>query len=282
MSTPQNQTNKPKFGIITLAMGEYYQELALVLLESLRRYMPHIEVAVVTDRNHGRLAEYFDHVISLDMTHGTTLKQKLYLNQYSPFQKTMFIDADSIALRSFQRFVDELIRQDYAFTSSLGDWAPTRSRKSEWVFDPLLLEQKIGSKDFHYPHGGLYFWDRDEGEKWFSLAREFYEKFDESYGLNRLPDHGFNEEIAFGCAIVFFKKRDGFDHYFPYNKKLMTTTYFSVIWRNLFGKLMVRRRRLPFLFERPCFFHFFHRNTKKRLYQSIKEDALKRLRKRKN
>jgi len=277
MSLFHNKKERPPFGVMTLAMGEYYQDLALVLLESLRRYMPDLKVAVVTDNNEEKLSEYFDYVIPLDLAHGTTLKQKLFLNDYSPFAKTMFIDADTIALRSFQDFIDQLIDGEYPFTSNLVNWSPTRNQKSGWVLDPILLEKKTGFKDFCCPHGGLYFWDQEKGQKWFLLAREFYEKFDETYGLKNETDHGYNEEIAFGCAIISFKEQNGFDYYFPPNGNLMTTSYHSRMKRSVFGDLVVRRRGSFIRKENPSLFHFFHNNTKKPLYQSIKKKAFTNL-----
>ncbi len=275
MSSDQKET--PTFGIITLAMGEYYHDLALVLVESLKRYMPDTKVAVVADGDFERLGRYFDEVIPINLEHGTTLKQKLFLNEYSPFEKTLFIDADSIALRSFQGFVDHLIREKYAFTSSLGYWTPTENQQTEWFHDAKLFKEKTEFEEFHCFHGGLYFWDHDASQDWFRMAREFNDSFDESWGLTEVPGHGFNEEIAFGCVAASLKEKTGFDHYQGQNTNHMTTSYYSTIKRGLLRGLVVRSRKSPYKKENPALFHFFHRQTKKPIYRWIKKKAFRAL-----
>lgn len=272
---------KEGFGIITFALGEYYRDLALVLLESLRRYAPSQRVAVITDGDFEHLEAYFDVVIPVNHENGSPLRQKLFLNEYSPFQKTLFLDADSIALRPIEDFISMVLTENYPFSSSDGGWVDIESQKTEWVADVQKLKEKIESDTFRTFHGGLYYWNYDISQDWFTQAREYYDSFDESYGLREVPGHGYNEEIAFGLVALSRKKKGKNDHYIPSSRDIMTTYYYSEPSQRFFSKkIQVHSRHKPEKQEEhPLFFHFYRCNTDKPLYQKIKKKAFKRLEK---
>lgn len=267
------------FGIITLAMGEYHQDLALVLLESLRRYMPNTKVAVIADSRLEYLGQYFDEVIPLNESYGKSLKQKVYLNEYSPFDKTMFIDADVIALRPFQEYVDDFIGRDLSFATSHGFTISMEQKKQDrWMSDPKLFGKKLGvSERMFFPHGGVYCWDREKGQKIFEKAREIYGTFSEECGLVRFGDWSFNEEYAFGCAVVALQEDGNFDRYIL-KRGLMAVNFDSYITKTFLGKMYVRDRRTEEM-KNPGLFHFYTSFTKKPFYQNLKKKALKRLKK---
>ncbi|MEI6669940.1 MAG: hypothetical protein WCP29_17460 [Acidobacteriota bacterium] len=98
-------------GTITLAYGlPKYIEMAKTLARSLRLHSPGIRRAIATDRLDDKsLLELFDSVVPLRKEYGSNVRQKLHLDRYSPFTRTVFIDCDSIAVRDIQ-FIFELLR----------------------------------------------------------------------------------------------------------------------------------------------------------------------------
>ncbi|MBD2168775.1 hypothetical protein H6G04_30805 [Calothrix membranacea FACHB-236] len=98
-------------GVITLAYGKLkYIEMAKTLARSLKLHSPHISLAIVTDyQNDQELIELFDIVIPLNKDYGSNVRQKLHLNNYSPYNKTIFIDSDCIVVRDIQ-FIFEALK----------------------------------------------------------------------------------------------------------------------------------------------------------------------------
>lgn len=97
-------------GIITLALGNaVYLDMARDLAHSLRLHCGQIPRALVTDSRCPVLASLYDIVIPAKAEHGMGFIQKLHLNSYSPFDTTLFIDADSLVTRNLE-FIWEMCR----------------------------------------------------------------------------------------------------------------------------------------------------------------------------
>jgi hypothetical protein len=92
-------------GYVTLATGtQRYVEMAVVLGLSLKTFDPKRPVCLLYDK-HVRLPPYseriFDHAISVtDDAKYPGCMNKARLFDYSPFERTMFIDADCILMKS--------------------------------------------------------------------------------------------------------------------------------------------------------------------------------------
>jgi len=84
-------------GIITIALGaDYYIRMAKDLALSARKHCPSEPRAVVTDSRDPELRRLFDQTIPVDRSLGDPLFQKLWLEKYTPFDETLFIDSDSL------------------------------------------------------------------------------------------------------------------------------------------------------------------------------------------
>jgi hypothetical protein len=84
-------------GIITIALGsDTYIRMAKDLALSARKHCPQTPRAVVTASNDPELARLFDVVVPVDSSLGDPLFQKLCLDKYTPFDRTLFIDCDSL------------------------------------------------------------------------------------------------------------------------------------------------------------------------------------------
>src|SRR5581483_832261 len=89
------------FGFLSIAIGARgYIRQAEILSLSLRRNMPGIPLAILPDDH--RLARYADILVPVDHPMPITAAQKILLDRYSPFERTLFIDCDCVATRSFQ------------------------------------------------------------------------------------------------------------------------------------------------------------------------------------
>ena len=92
-------TGRDARGVITVATGKRYHGYASALARSLRRHAPGLPLAVVTDAPASAFRGLFDHVVAADPSFGHGYAQKLHLDDYSPFEQTLFLDADSLAVR---------------------------------------------------------------------------------------------------------------------------------------------------------------------------------------
>lgn len=88
-------------GVITLGFGdEQYGRMAKALARSIRLHNPDLPLAVVTDHlDDEELKEYFDVLIPFDPQYGKGVQQKLSLDRYTPFDLTLYLDADSLVVR---------------------------------------------------------------------------------------------------------------------------------------------------------------------------------------
>src|SRR3954447_16913268 len=79
--------------------GPRYRGFAVALARSLDVHCPDIPRAVISDAADRRLERLYPWRIPLDPGRGPGLLHKLWLPEYSPFDQTIFIDADSLVVR---------------------------------------------------------------------------------------------------------------------------------------------------------------------------------------
>lgn len=92
-------------GILTLALGkDLYFDMARTFALSARRSNPHIPLAVVSDREQSILNSVYDVIVPYREGWGEGYIRKLYANQYSPFRRTFYIDADMLILRNIDSY----------------------------------------------------------------------------------------------------------------------------------------------------------------------------------
>lgn len=86
-------------GIITLAYGKpRYVEMAKALARSLILHDPTLMRAIITDSPDRELGNLFTYRIDLRPEYGSASRQMLHLDRYTPFDETLFIDCDSLAV----------------------------------------------------------------------------------------------------------------------------------------------------------------------------------------
>jgi len=87
-------------GFLTIAYGaSKYIRMGKALARSVKHYNAHIPLAVVTDSADRELHALFDIIIPFNSGFGSGVKQKLFLDYYTPFEETIFIDSDCLVYR---------------------------------------------------------------------------------------------------------------------------------------------------------------------------------------
>lgn len=91
-------------GIITLGFGaEKYRRMAVGLARSIRLVDDRVRLAVVTDHlDDEELRRHFDILVPFEPDYGEGVFQKLWLDCYTPFRETLYVDADSLVAKPLE------------------------------------------------------------------------------------------------------------------------------------------------------------------------------------
>jgi len=205
------QPTAPETGFITIAFGDRrYLRQAENLARSLRHHMPGYPIALVTDSTSPSSA-LFDHIIPMAEGWGRGVIQKLQLYQYSPFERTLYIDSDCICMREFTEQLALL--EGHAFTAVGSQYAYPGCGQSETYLDDLdhTLEQLDISR-FPKFNGGIYYFERGEAaEALFAKAHALFASR-EVFGLKDFDRAGPNEETIFALAMEVCRQACFRDH----------------------------------------------------------------------
>lgn len=186
-------------GFLTFAYGrDDYIDLALALGRSLRRFDPEIHRAIVTDRLDGTFDSIFQHVIPMDPNRGEDVVQKLYLDLYTPFRATLFIDCDSLVFHSLAFVFDRLSGGPTIIPDAL--YFHDRDHPKHGVdFD--ILQKRAGIRSLPGFNGGAYYVETGtRSSRIFARAREILPEF-RDYGIDRFRS-GPNDESLLGMAMA--------------------------------------------------------------------------------
>jgi hypothetical protein len=159
-----------KRGILTFAFGrQKYVDMAKSLARSLMLHSPKELRAVVTDSKDPELRLLFDDVIPYRPEYGKNVRQKVYIDRYSPYEKTLFIDGDSLVVGELEPFWTTFAGQPFGVPGH------TMLRRGDWdeymEVDHVLHE--LGLVEIPKFNGGTYYFDQSaEAEAFFSTARE--------------------------------------------------------------------------------------------------------------
>jgi hypothetical protein len=183
-------------GVVTLAHGsQRFINMARLLGESLRWHAPHVPRAVVTDNDHD-LADVYDVCVPLDPSFGKGMLQKLHLDRYSPFDETLYVDSDCLAVGP----IDPL----WSLFSGVPVGVVGGSiRDGYWFGDIAVIRERLGVVD-GVPHfnGGLIYLDRSpESRAVFATARDLMSRYAE-LGFTPLRSGGPNDEPVFAFALA--------------------------------------------------------------------------------
>jgi len=188
-----------EFGFLILAFGKQrYIDQGVNLALSLKRYMPDIPVAFVTDS--ATKSELFDVVVPIDLSRGGSFIQKLWLDAYSPFKKTLFIDSDCIVGSAFHAHIEAMML--YPFTPVCERYLGFGERDEDgWVKDIGSALKAVGGESYPKFNGGVYYFDDSEAARAvFARAREFVADA-KRLGLTNPSGGEAGDETVFALAL---------------------------------------------------------------------------------
>ena len=170
-------TNEQTYGFVTIATGnERYYQLASNLLRSYRLQSgADAPFAIICDRKCS-FTEDFDQVVIMEQPSNTYL-DKLHLFRYSPYDRTIFVDADSLFLSNPGALWTDFA--DCMGLSCYGKTFPANSRQGWFeVCNTGAFQERltytIGM------HGGIYYFTKSEDARnAFSLALDLVKDYNQ-------------------------------------------------------------------------------------------------------
>jgi glutathione peroxidase-family protein len=193
-----------KRGVLIQALGHsnYYQ-MAVVLAASIKTN-DKLPICLITNKKvqepHKKLFDIVKEPTQKSITqNGKTeyIKAKLFMYDYSPFDETIFLDADQIMIngKKLSPLFDELKEVGVSFSntgvSNVSIWADLEEVKKEY-----------GDKPFWNLHSEfIYFKKGKEVKKYFDVAKKIYEE-NKLQSAVRFANANMADELAFECAAM--------------------------------------------------------------------------------
>ena len=176
-----------------------YIEMAKTLGRSLLLHSPNIPRAIVTDRQDDKeLAELFDQLIPYKPEYGSNVRQKIHLDQYSPYARTLFIDSDCIVVRDLGFVFESFAEKNFAVVG--GKYHLKPGDKDPYLNVDFILKSFRLSKLPKFNGGIYYFDDSDTARSIYKTAREILRDFDK-LGFAEFRGDGPNEEPILATAM---------------------------------------------------------------------------------
>ncbi len=152
--------------------------------------------------------------------------QKIFLDEYTPFNETLFIDSDCVVTRPFLKELEQI--RKFEFTPAMEKFTPANGQ-DEYIDSLPATLKLIGGEKFPKFNGGIYFFkDGELSSLVFRTAREIHSDY-RSYGIRAFDKSGPGEETVFALAL---SKLDLLDLYHDHGNLMRTPT-------GLKGKLFI-------------------------------------------
>lgn len=186
-------------GVITLAFGKpKFIHMAKCLAKSLRRHDSDLPLAVVTDSTDVELPDLFDFIIPYRPEYGLNLRQKMHLDLYSPFEETLFVDSDSLAVRSLDEFWEAFRNYDFG---AVGHALVRRGIWDEYLDTDFILNH-FNLTEVPKFNGGIYYFKHNEkADTVCNTARELMRDW-ERLKFKPFRGEGPCDEALYGVAMA--------------------------------------------------------------------------------
>lgn len=244
-------------GYVTIATGDIkYYEMAFQLLHSYRvRANSDLPFAILSDREND-YTRAFDQAV-LMRNANCSYMDKLLLYQYSPYDETIFIDADSLVLADLKGLWEDFSTADDM--SCYGAVYPLNSDRAWFSYEGCGRYRE----DIHFLvdlHGGVYFLRKTDRcrvifEQAIALTKEYNE-----YGFKNFEKPADEPVLAMSMAI--HKCR-------PCQKPmrlLFVPSYWGKLRVNVAGELLVAGKK-----QNVEIVHFATANTQRFIYHYLVE-----------
>lgn len=187
----------PNVGILTIATGDrFYLKLAIRLVQSIRVAGSSLPVSLATDldltRSQRRL---FDQIVQVPK--GLPVyESKLRLDELSPYDNTLFVDGDCLAISS-----PDFVFSEYADVSFMIE---SRGKIRDGFWYGVCVQdfcKQNGIDAIQGLNGGIYYFNRSEhAQRVFRRARDVASNYCK-YGFRMLRD-SIPDEPCFSMAVV--------------------------------------------------------------------------------
>jgi hypothetical protein len=141
-------------GILTIAIGRKYALQARYLSLSAMLNAPGIARAVITDCP-GLLEDYYDIILPYRSEYGNPFASKTRLHLYTPFDLTLFLDADSLIITSPGSCWEALENSSFVYTGKF-------IKTGLWYFDVEKTIKKTGLPWIPDFNSGMLLFQNDE------------------------------------------------------------------------------------------------------------------------
>ena len=173
-------------GFITIAVGEYYKYLAIYLVKTYRlnggKQYP---FAVVTDKPDNALSNHFDHVILEEDKLEDGYLYKLKLPEYTPFEQTIFVDADCFVVKAIDWYWDFFSDTNFGV---FGRNTHIDDKEAVTIFDKGIAMKEFNIQFVPRFNGGIYYYlKKPESKKIFDDASAFVKSYD-YFGMPRFTN----------------------------------------------------------------------------------------------
>lgn len=162
-----------KEGIVTIATGDKkYINMAIALGISISINSPGIQTAIITDSDNLLLKKLFNYIIPPPdgNVSGFFLKTALY--DYTPFDKTIFIDSDCLVMKNLSVVFDKLKNEQFVLCGE-------DINSGFWYTDIESLLKKIGRTSIpKFNSGFIFFIKTVKTKKIFQEAQDVFHKQD--------------------------------------------------------------------------------------------------------
>ena len=205
-------------GIITIAAGKKYAKYAKFLAYSCIINSPNTLRCVITDLP-DELSPYYDIVIPFpNNLNPFSLKTQLF--HYTPFEKTIYIDSDSLVITNLDSLFDISGNQYFSYNGTI-------KTTGLWYFNIEQTINKLNLKWIPEFNSGMFIFDKSDNSKQiFDYAYNSLMNYDSTeiqfFRSNMLPDEPF-----FSLALSKYELLP-FDDYSRFSRTLINAEKINV------------------------------------------------------
>lgn len=181
-------------GVITLAIPKDYKK-AIALALTLKEHTPNLPISIVCPSVlKEKLEPYFDKVI-IEREDLKGFEHKLYLDEYSPYLKTFFFDADILVIKDITPILTKWSGSAYAVRGYLA-----KEGISEFGLDRKYVLESLEKEEFSVIDGaGHAYFEKPACNTLFNMARDVLSEY-HIYKAKKFAD-----EDAVGIAMTILK-----------------------------------------------------------------------------
>jgi len=188
-----------EYGVITLAIPKDYKK-AIALALTLKEHSPMLSISIVcSEALKEKVKKYFDAVI-IERSDLKGFEHKLYLDEYSPYEKTFFFDADILIMKDIMPIFERWKGSDYAVRGRLAV-----DGKSSFGLNRKYILNLIGKDKFSVIDGaGHAYFEKPGCKLLFDTSREVLSQYS-IYKANKFADE---DAVGIAMTIIGIKPKD--------------------------------------------------------------------------